>query len=256
MAYTEHRSTARVISILKLLAENQEGYTLSRIASLLDVPKGSIFPILQTLKENHFLKYDEQSGIYQTGIMAFRVGMSYINRGDHFKYVQEVLSGVVDQCREAAHFGVLEEGKVVYLLKIDSPQAVRMIANVGKSLPAYATGVGKALLIDCSLTELRAVYPDGLIPMTDNTITDFEALYKQLQSFQADDIAYEYEESNKDIQCIAVAIRVQGRIQAGVSVAIPVFRCSEEKLDEIRSMLLETKRVLEDYFSHMVFDWR
>ncbi len=248
MAYTEHRSTARILTILELLANSEKGYTLSKLAELLDAPKGSIFPMLQTLKEFHFLKQDEQTGIYRIGPAAFQVGMSFINSGDSLKYIEKIMDDVVDKCLETTHFAVLDKGNVVYLLKKDSPQAIRMISSVGKTLPAYATGIGKALLIDYSIEDLHQIYPDGLIPMTDNTITDFEELYNQLVSFKKDDISYEYEESNKDVQCVAVAVRKGGRIIASVSVAIPIFRCSEEKIVEIRDILLEAKKILENYF--------
>jgi DNA-binding IclR family transcriptional regulator len=174
--------------------------------------------------------------------------MSFINSGDSLKYIEKIMDDVVDKCLETTHFAVLDKGNVVYLLKKDSPQAIRMISSVGKTLPAYATGIGKALLIDYSIEDLHQIYPDGLVPMTDNTITDFEELYNQLVSFKKDDISYEYEESNKDVQCVAVAVRKGGRIIASVSVAIPIFRCSEEKIVEIRDILLEAKKILENYF--------
>ncbi len=248
MAYTEHRSTGRVLRILELVARSENGYTLSKLAELLDAPKGSISPMIQTLKEFHFLKQDGQTGSYTIGPAAFQVGMSFINSGESLKYVEKVMEDVVGQCLETTHFAVLDKGNVVYLIKKDSPQAIRMISSVGKTLPAYSTGIGKALLMDCSLEELHQIYPNGLTALTDNTVTDFETLYQQLSSFQADDVCYEYEESNKDVQCVAAAVRKDGKIIGGISVAIPIFRCDDDKIKEIRSILLDAKRDLESYF--------
>ncbi len=248
MAYTEHRSTARILRILELVAQKEEGYTLSKLAELLDAPKGSIFPMIQTLKEFHFLRQEEHTGLYKIGPAAFQVGMSFVNNGGTLKYVEKVLEDIVDQCLETVHFAVLDKGNVVYLLKKDSPQAIRMTSSVGKTLPAYATGIGKALLLDCSLEELHRIYPDGLHKMTENTIVDFDLLHVQLTGFRGDDVSYEYEESNKDVQCVAVAIRKSGKIIASVSVAVPVFRCTDEKQLEIKEILLRAKKVLENYF--------
>lgn len=249
MGYTEHRSTARVLSILQLVAGNHDGYTLSKLAELMEAPKGSIFPMLQTLKEYHFLIFDERTGIYQIGPMAFQVGMSFINQDDSLKFVDEKLTQIVDQCLETVHFAILDNGNVVYLLKKDSPQAIRMISSVGKTLPAYGTGIGKALLMDYSLEELKKIYPGGLTKLTYNTIVDFDKLYEELKSFRIDDVAYEYEESNKDVQCVAVAVRKESKIIASVSVAIPIFRCDDKKIEKIRMILLETKKELEEYFA-------
>lgn len=253
MGYTEHRSTARVLSILQLAAENKEGYTLSGLAELLNAPKGSIFPILKTLKEYHFLQLDERTGYYQIGPAAFQVGMSYVNRDDSLKLVGEKIDYMVAKCRETVHFAILDKGNVVYLLKKDSPQAIRMISMVGKTLPAYGTGIGKALLMDYSLEELKDIYPNGLVKLTGNTITDFNKLFEELKSFRKDDIAYECEESNKDVQCIAAVIRKNTKIIAALSVAVPVFRCNEKKLEEIREILRIVKKELEEYFAHANF---
>ncbi len=249
MGYTEHRSTARVLSILQQVAGNHEGYTLSKLAELLEAPKGSIFPMLQTLKEYRFLSYDERTGLYQIGPMAFQVGMAFVNYGDNLKFIDMKLSQIVESCLETAHFGVLDSGNVVYLLKKDSPQAIRMISTVGKTLPAYGTGIGKALLMDHSLEELKEIYPEGLKKLTYNTIVDFNVLEDELKSFRKDDVAYEYEESNKDVQCVAAAIRKDSKIVAAVSVAIPIFRCDEEKIKNIRNILLEAKKELEEYIA-------
>ena len=43
-----------------------------------------------------------------------------------------------------------------------------------------ATGVGKALLADYQLPQLKALYYDGLYPLTEHTITDFRLLADQL----------------------------------------------------------------------------
>ena len=49
MEHKEHRTTARVIDILELVADSAEGMTFSEISARLSMPKGSLHPILQTL---------------------------------------------------------------------------------------------------------------------------------------------------------------------------------------------------------------
>lgn len=54
---------------------------------------------------------------------------------------------------------------------------------------AYATGVGKALLADYQLPQLKALYYDGLYPLTEHTITDFRLLADQLAEIRASGFA-------------------------------------------------------------------
>ena len=249
-----HRSTSRVLEILTMLAASPEGYTMTQIAQALNAPKSSLSPILQTLRSQHFLLYNNRTQLYKIGPSTFQVGMAFVNRTNILGYVEQEMCHIVDSCRETVHFAILDSGNVVYLLKKDSPLAVRMMSVVGLTLPAYGTGIGKALLIDKSLAELQAIYADGLQPLTDNTVTDFAELHRQLVSFRKDDVSYEYEESNPDIRCVGVALRKHGEIVAALSIAAPIFRCSDEQIQAYRSLLLESKQKLEPFFRDLQFD--
>ena len=50
-------------------------------------------------------------------------------------------------------------------------------------------GVGKALLADYQLPQLKALYYDGLYPLTEHTITDFRLLADQLAEIRASGFA-------------------------------------------------------------------
>ena len=62
--------------------------------------------------------------------------------------IVDIMQTVVDGCGETCHFGILSGGDVLYLAKVNSPQAIRMYSMTGRRLPAYSTAIGKALLRD------------------------------------------------------------------------------------------------------------
>lgn len=49
MATTEHRPTERVLDILELLSNSEEGMTLTELAKALNAPKSSIMPLVHTM---------------------------------------------------------------------------------------------------------------------------------------------------------------------------------------------------------------
>ena len=53
------------------------------------------------------------------------------------------------------------------------------------------------LLADYQLPQLKALYYDGLYPLTEHTITDFRLLADQLAEIRASGFAYECEESTR-----------------------------------------------------------
>lgn len=246
MTKNEHRPTSRVLDILELLAFSSGGYTLTEIASAIDAPKSSIFPVIHTLLQRKFITIDKQTSKYTIGINTFAVGSSYLENLNVLNFITEEMQLIVDKCLETCQLGVLDKDKVLYIAKIDSPEPIRLISSVGKQLPAYCTALGKALLCDYSKEDLKELYPDGLPRHTLSTITDFDALYQQLSDIRETNIAMEFGEITEHIECVAVPIRKDGKVVLSISVSIPSFRATEEKVELIKKLLIPSKNKIEN----------
>lgn len=61
--------------------------------------------------------------------------------------------------KQTCQMGILKEGNVLYLEKIDADNQVQLKSFIGTSYPAYATSLGKALLVDKSKNELKKTLP-------------------------------------------------------------------------------------------------
>lgn len=249
-----HRSTSRVLDVLELVAGSPEGYTLSEISHHIEAPKSSMFPIISTLVSRGYLFLTKDMH-YKIDRTAFQVGNSYLEHLNIMEEVENILSNIVNVCLETCHFAILNAGNVVYLKKIDSPESIRMISTVGKQVPAYGTALGKSLLIDYSEEELREIYPNGLLPLTDNTITDFSVLSEQLKEAHNEGFTYEVEESNQYIRCLSVPIRKQKKVVAAISVAIPTFRYTDDKTSLIKALLIDAKSKLESILKNIDIDF-
>ncbi len=240
-----HRATDRTLRTIEYVSASQSGCTFSQIVEHLNAPKSSIHPILRTLCERGFLMYCAQTRTYKTGVKLFECGYSYLEQTEILDLIREQMRLIVDVCSETCHFGILEGGEVLYLLKIDSPEPIRLYSSVGRRLPAYATGVGKALLADYSLSMLKRLYPSGLKPLTANTIVDFDQLDDQLSAVRETGLSYESEESDQHVRCVGVPIRKNGRVVAAVSVAVPLFRAGDEKIKLIGALLQNAREKIE-----------
>ena len=120
-----------------------------------------------------------------------------------------------------------------------------MVSFVGNKIPAYSTALGKALLLNLTISDIKKLYPDGLVPVTEHTITDFTELKEQLLKARQEGYVYEVEESNQYIRCIAVPIRKAEKIVASISVATPVFRYDDRKEALIKTLLSNAQYKIE-----------
>ena len=237
-----HQPTLRVIEILSLIARSGGKLRLTDISRELDIPKSTLLPILQTMCQRRYLFQDDR-GFYGAGTALFSMAAAFSGCFPLLDYVGQELDYLVQQLGETCYFGALEEGNVLYLCKQDSPHPLRLLIGTGRRMPAYATSLGKAMLMDHTEEELAALYP-VLEPVTDQTVTELPTLVRQLNRARVEGYAWELEESTKDVRCFAAPIRKFGRIVAAVSVAIPLFRYEEGKKSVIIAALQERAAVI------------
>lgn len=242
-----HKPTIRVLKILEVLEKNsQKGLSLSEISEQLKLPKGTASPILKTLVKTNYLHFDIDTTRYFIGFKSFELGLSYGSNTDILSMIQVRMKEIVKNVNEICQMGVLTDLDVFYLLKENPDNAIAIKSNVGTKLPAFATGLGKALLSGKPPKEIRQLFSDyQFIKYTDKTISNLDELLKQLEHVKAQGIAHENEESKKEIYCIAVPLVIDDTISAAISVTVPKFRLTQAKKDLIIKELQQKKQIIE-----------
>lgn len=243
-----HNPTMRVLNILEILSTHSEGLTLTEISNVLSIPKGTISPIIHTLSENKFVFLNEDSHKYSIGIATYCVGSTYSSNLSSLDFIKNEMKDIVKKTNEICQMAILVNNQVLYIAKFDCENPIRIISSVGKKFPAYCTALGKALLSNKSLDELKKIYPDNLKAFTKNTITNLEDLEKQLQETKKTSIAIEIEEINDQTACVGIPLVHKDKVLAAISVSFPIFRTTEDKLEFIKNMLLESKIRIETFF--------
>lgn len=110
-----HNPTLRVLRILELIDANSGGLSLSEIANLLDLPKGTISPILKTLAATNYVVTD--GSLYKIGPHTFELGLSYASGQNALSIIRSEMRSIVSQVDEVCQMGVLVGQDVHYLLK-------------------------------------------------------------------------------------------------------------------------------------------
>lgn len=256
MAPVPHRTTNRILDILETVAIHPEGISLSELAQNLEVPKSSIHPLLATLAERNYLKANKKEQRFFLGENLFVLGNKFVNDAGILDKIKETLLYVAEKTSETFYFGVLSNLDVLYLIKEDHFSNFRVVSDPGNKLPAYSTGYGKALLSQFSPEQIRTLYPSGnLKQITANTLPTVEALNEQLEGIRETGFSYEKGESTTGIQCVAVTINCAGKVLAGLSIAVPVFRYDAVREQEFKAYLLEAKQEIEQIIGENLNQW-
>ncbi|AZV55155.1 IclR family transcriptional regulator [Clostridium sp. AWRP] len=242
-----HKPTERVLNILNLLSVKPKGLTLTEISETIDVPKSTLYPIIQTMLERNFLSLEKSSLKYSIGISTFCIGASYSRNKNMLDFIQKIMKNIVSNIDETCQMGILDGNNVLYILKEDPIKDIdiRLISYVGKRIPAYCTALGKALLSEYNIEEIKTLYPDGLKPITKNTITDFSVLEVELKRIRETHVAKEVEEVTEFLRCYAVPLTSKGKTTAAISISIPTFRATDEKNKLAVELLLKAKEEID-----------
>ena len=225
-------AVTRALDILELFLEGDGILSAPDITRKLGLPRTTVHELVTTLAaRNYLVTVPEQPGRYQLGVRNYQLGSRYAERLDLAAEGQRVAREVAETCDETVHVAVLEGADVIYIAKVDSTHAVRMVSAAGRRLPAHCTSVGKMLLASLPEGELNTRIDSlELIAMTPNSITDPDALRTALLGIRVRGVAVEHRESNPDVSCVAAPVRDStGRVVAALSVSVPMSRWSEQR---------------------------
>lgn len=247
-----HNPTLRVMEILKLIGLKRD-LTLTDISNELNFSKSTIQPILKTLVDSGYIIQDMDKRTYRISTETFKISQSYLNDNRSFELVKKHMKEIVNQCNEICQMGVQDRRNirnVIYIAKEEPTQSVALISNIGTTLPAHATALGKCILSSYSNEYIYELYKNDMEKLTDNTTTNVNVLIKQLEGIRKDNYYNEKGEATEGIECIAVPLIQDNNVIAALSVSLPTYRSSEEKIELIKTILMKHKididRILVD----------
>jgi len=233
------QSLERAITILEYLRKGPT--SLSELHRELGLHKSTIFGLLQTLVKHNYVHQERKTGHYSLGYRVLALGSAFLENCDLRKAAAPYLKQLVDQHSETVHLVIMDNGQVVYVDKIDSSQSIRMVSRIGSRLPAHCTGVGKAILAFLPEEKVERIIEKHRMPrFTVNTITTWEELKVELDRIREKGVAFDWEEIEEGLCCVAAPIIGYGNYPLGaLSVSGPKLRMTEEKMSLIAGTLKE-----------------
>ncbi|MFE5657529.1 IclR family transcriptional regulator [Streptomyces sp. NPDC056517] len=235
-------AVTRAFDVLELFLEGDGTLSAPEITRRLQLPRTTTHELVTTLTaRNYLVPVPGQPGRYRLGVRTYQLGSRYAEQLDLAAEGHQVAREVADTCGETVHVAVLEDMDVIYIAKVDSTHAVRMVSAAGRRLPAHCTAVGKMLLASLPEADLEERL-DGydLAGMTPRSVTDPDALRAALAEIRILGVAGEQQESNPDVSCVAAPVRDRsGRVVAALSVSVPVHRWSEDRENELTALAVK-----------------
>ena len=239
---SEIQSLARGLRILDLLGQSADGASITELAEVLGVDKGSASRLVSTLARYGYAEKDENSRRYHLGPQVVSLSRSLLTRMPLRDAAKPYLRQLMERTGECAHLAVEAQGKALYIDQVESPATLRVNAEVGQMNPLHCTALGKVLLAYDA-----AEIPEAFERFTPRTIGDRESLLRHLEQVRRQGYAVDDEEFDPGVRCIAVPVRdFRGRVVGSMGISGPATRMSLEKLPELSAVVVEIGKALSE----------
>jgi DNA-binding IclR family transcriptional regulator len=186
------------------------------------------------------------TGTWRLGLRLFELGQLVPRQRDLLEIAAPFLADLFEATRETVHLAVPDGTDVVYVQKLTVSGGPDIPSRLGGRMPAYCTGVGKALLAFGPPERLGAVVAAGLERRTPRTVVAPGLLSAELHTIRRTGIAEEHEESTRGIACVAAPVLdPDGHAVAALSITGWANRLSTHRLaPAVRTAALGLSRAL------------
>jgi DNA-binding IclR family transcriptional regulator len=235
------KSVDRALRLITLVSKRKEGIGVTELALDLELNKSSIFRLLSTLVKHGFIEQNFETKKYRLGYKYLELSSMLLESIDLRVQAKPFLEELEAHTNEVIHLVIYDQGEVVYIEKIEGNETLRTHSQVGRRVPMHCTSVGKVILAHLPIEDVLSIYDKkGLPRHTEQTITDKESFLHELRKIKNQGFGTEVEENEQGITCIAAPIfDYEKKITAAVSISGPSTRMSEERLNEIKPILID-----------------
>jgi DNA-binding IclR family transcriptional regulator len=227
-------SALRTLQVLHAFAVPPHRLGLADVVAKLELERNQAYRSLKTLEAAAFLTQTDD-GRFELGpaTAALAIAAARFESASVIDVAAPFLDQLAQETRETVHLFVRTGDRAVCVDRRDSPQSVRLVSVLGRSISLHAGAVPKAMLAFLPEHERNATLGRlGELPAyTRRTVTDRDALAAELDAI----VERGYSVSDEDFDSAARGVGApifapDGQVVAGVSVGGPSFRIDDATL--------------------------
>ena len=221
MTVSEHRIPAvdRTLDLLDLLCATREAVGIRDLAARLDVPRSTVYRILNSLEPRGVVRRDGAGG-YLPGPRLLAWARAVPDGADLVALAAPVLAALARAARATAKLSVLEGEAALVAAVAPGPGVYSVTTQVGRRFPLHAGAASKVLAAHLPEAARAALLAGPLPRSTPGTITDPARLAAALDAVRRDGIATDQAEYIEGVHALAAPVLGPGGgCAAAVSVA-------------------------------------
>lgn len=221
----------RADGLLTLLANQQAPVNLKALANEAGLHVSTVHRILGALAAIGLVEH-QPGGLYRLGLRWLEYGNLVRERLEVRDVARPFIEALHNTIGEPVNLAIRDGDDIIYLDRAAANASrIRVFYRVGSRAPLHLTSLGKLFLAEETADQV-ADYADrtGLPGNTEHSLTRLNTLCKALKNVQQSGIAFDNEEAESGLRCVAAPVRDdQGKLVAAISVSSTSERFGEHE---------------------------
>ena len=224
------KSLSKGLKVYKSIVDHGKPILAKTLCESLNIDKSTMSRLLQTLKDEGFISYLENSNEIIANSISDKTNQStkielLINK------TNVLLEDIAKTTGECAYIGIFDDYKILYLNQIDfSSREIKTRNNIGVHAQLHTNAIGKSILAfgNYDLEKIK------LNQYTSTTITDIKKLEEELQTVRDRGFSIDNKEYQDGMCCVAVPLfNKENILIAAVGISGSSKRLNLDKILEI-----------------------
>lgn len=236
------RTTLYILEALKEF----DGAGITELAKETSVSKGTVHNHLATLEhEDYVVKEDDQ---YELGFRFLDLAHHAKQRVGLYDLVKQEVDQLAEKSGEMTLYTQEEHGMGVCLYRTLGEDAVQTPLYIGNRDELHHMAVGKAILAHLPRERVEEIIEErGLPRYTENTITNPDDLFEELEEIRERGFAFNREETIPGLVGVGAPIIDQnGGVAGAISIIGPTSRMDEDRFyGELPDMITRSANIIE-----------
>ena len=240
-------SVEKAFRLFGAFGRGQSDLSLSELAKHTKMTVPNVQRLAHTLTMLGYLSRDAATKRYSLTPLTLDIGFRYLQGSPLLDRAAPHLAELNRRTEETVNLTVLDGPEVVYIARHRGFHSIGINMYIGARLPAFATGIGQAML--AFLLPADAAARIDALPRpayTRYTVTDRDAMLRKLQRVRRQ--GYVVEDQEMFLGGISVAVPIlapDGVPLAAVNVAVPSSRFRAAQAEQrFAPLVVETARII------------
>ncbi len=248
---------AKGLDVLRLFDESVTSLKLREICDRTGIPMPTAFRVVATLEEGGYLERLPDGSI-RPGVAVLLLGSAALRGSSLVQLSEQPLRRLAEESGETVNLGVLVGDQVLYLARLRNSDLVTANIQVGSTLPAAYTSMGKLLLAYLSDAELKRTLAnhDFGADAGPNAAKSLDELRERLAVIREQGYSLQDQEVAAGLRSVSVPVfgrdlSVNGTARPAAAINIAVAS-SRHDLASLRGPLLKRLRATADDISRLL----